>query len=75
VLSFLTVTSAVGAEKNARQRAWISGVPVEINQQIGQVQETHALVLRGNYYFAGGGLVAARQSAAAEVTVLAGLGS
>ena len=30
-------------------------VPVEVNEQIGQVQETHALVLQGNYYFAGGG--------------------
>ena len=29
-------------------------VPVDVNEQISQVQETPALVLRGNYYLAGG---------------------
>lgn len=36
-------------------------VPVDVNEQISQVQETPELVLRGNYYLAGGGT---RRSAA-----------
>ena len=33
-------------------------VPIDLNEQIRQVRETLALVLRGNYYLAGGGTAA-----------------
>jgi hypothetical protein len=43
-------------------------VPVDLNEQIRQVQETPALVLRGNFNWVAVGLVAAQQSTLAEVT-------